>query len=135
LDFIEGHCLAAAPFVFAEGQQLFLAPTAPGLAVSSVFFVAVEQLGLADGQEVTLQEVGEQARGVWPEAFDPSTAPGLTSACWVLEQPITRATAQKTLTANVFFMDSVPLEKGYEDLLGRDSTAVRGAGRGDFGTF
>jgi hypothetical protein len=97
--------LGASPF--ALGQQDLAAvelPTAPGLAVSSPFLAA-------DGQEVTLQDDGEHARAAWLVAFDPSTAPGLTSACCVAEQPIRSAAVHKTLAAIVLIMDSIPLEK------------------------
>ena len=104
LAFIEGHCLGASALLLGQQDLAFVSLTAPGLAVSSAFLAA-------DGHEVVEQEVGEQARFVWHVALDPSTAPGLTWACCgVVEQPISRAAAHRTLAARVVFMGLVPLE-------------------------
>jgi hypothetical protein len=97
LTFVEGHCLA-----FVVGQQdlvVFVSLTAPGLAASVVL--------AADGQ-VALEQVFEHAGVGWQD-FDPSTAPGLTSAFWLAEQPTSRAAAHRTLAAIVFFMGRFPL--------------------------
>jgi hypothetical protein len=107
LAFVEGHCLVVAAFVL--GQQdlvVFVSLTAPGLAASSAFWALA-----ADGHETLEQVAGEQVGVGWQD-FDPSTAPGLTSACWVDEQPISSAAAHRTLAAIVFFMGSFPLWVG-----------------------
>jgi hypothetical protein len=104
LAFIEGHCLGASALLVGQQDLAFLSLTAPGLAVSSAFLAA-------DGHVAVLEQVVEQAWVVWQDALDPSTAPGLTSACCgVVEQPMSRAAAHRTLAANVVFMGSVPLE-------------------------
>jgi hypothetical protein len=104
LAFIEGHCLVASALLLGQQDLAFVSLTAPGLAVSSAFLAA-------DGQVAVLeQDAGEQATVVWQVALDPSTAPGLTSAgCGVVEQPISRAAAHRTLAARVVFMGWIPL--------------------------
>ena len=106
LAFMDGHCLGAPALPLGWQDMPFVSLTAPGLVVSSAFLAADEHGVLEE------QEAGEQARFVWQVALDPSTAPGLTWACCgVVEQPISRAAAHRTLAARVVFMGSVPLEK------------------------
>jgi hypothetical protein len=111
----------------ALGQQdlaFFVSLTAPGLAVSSAFLAA-------DGQDVLAQEAGEQAADFWQDALDPSTAPGLTSACcWEAEQPISSAAVHRTLATKEVFMDLFPLGLGIVIVSAAILAAARGAWRG-----
>ena len=125
LAFLEGHCLGASALLLGQQDLAFVSLTAPGLAVSSAFLAA-------DGHVAVLeQEAGEQARFVWQDALDPSTAPGLTSACCgVVEQPISRAAAHRTLAANVVFMGSVRHECRSNGRFDGDSSSGQGGGEG-----